>query len=337
MCYYHGVKWIVRTQFPQGVMGVIRFCLAIGIIFAILLGGCSSTQTENNNHFVNSQNQNDSVDESSLEPTSTRRPPSTPIPTLEPTATVIPVPTLELDDQYEAIGYWFATNDSCEFPCWWGIVPGQTKWQAAEDFLRPLVVDIEHQEDLWYLDDGAVEHKIALEVPENLDVDGISTITMVEDWWGTVSSISVNTNFAELGLGIKEFLEEFGMPSEVFVYSSGSDSSFLGGGSIFTIGLFYQEAGILIAYFGISEEAVGADGIIQICSSELIDEFAWLELWDPALDVDFVKIATPGLSAGGDLDFYALEEISDLAISDFYEGMTQANVLYYCFEIRNPE
>jgi hypothetical protein len=316
-------------------MGFSRFYLVVGVILAMLLSGCSPGQAESTNDLMNSQNQNGFGSESSPIPTSTRRPPSTPIPTLAPTATFVPVPTLEFDDQAEAIGYLFDTNYSCEFPCWWGIVPGETKWQTVEDFLRPMAIEIEHQEDLWYLDDGSVEHKIKLEVPENLDADGIGTITMVEDWWGMVSTISVNTNFAELGLDIKSFLEKFGPPSEVYIYSSGSDSSFLGGGIIFAIGLFYQDAGILMAYFGISEEAVGADGSLQICSSEFVDEFSWLELWDASREVDFDKIATPGLNAGGDLVFLAIEETSELSVSGFYEGITAPNFQNFCFDIGN--
>ena len=144
-------------------MGISKFYLVVGVILAILLSGCAPDRVESNNDLSNSQSKNGSNSESSPEPTATRRPPSTPIPTLAPTATVVPVPALEIDDQAEAIGYLFDSNYGCALPCWWGIVPGETKWQAVEDFLGPLAIEVEHQENLWYLDDGAVEHKIALE------------------------------------------------------------------------------------------------------------------------------------------------------------------------------
>jgi hypothetical protein len=34
------------------------------------------------------------------------------------------------------------TNNGCRFPCWWGIEPGTTSWQDANNFLSQFGQDI---------------------------------------------------------------------------------------------------------------------------------------------------------------------------------------------------
>jgi hypothetical protein len=75
-----------------------------------------------------------SPEDSSPEPTSLL--PTIPIytieattsPTIEPTWT--PVPTLSMEDAMMNLLELFSTNGGCDFPCWWGIRPGDSIQKA---------------------------------------------------------------------------------------------------------------------------------------------------------------------------------------------------------------
>ena len=67
--------------------------------------------------------------------TSTRRPTATPLlDTATPSRT--PVPTLDAKQQAQLVTDMLKTNGGCKLPCWWGIVPGNTRFQAAVDSLQ---------------------------------------------------------------------------------------------------------------------------------------------------------------------------------------------------------
>ena len=55
-------------------------------------------------------------------------PPPPPPPTPLPSATHTPIPTLAVNAARTYVENMLATNGNCELPCWWGIVPGQSKW-----------------------------------------------------------------------------------------------------------------------------------------------------------------------------------------------------------------
>lgn len=322
---------MVIDQFTGCKLGAGKLCLVIGVITTVLLSGCSAFDLNTLLNNTTTQNEIDNGEVNTLSSAPDQTP--TPIPTHPPTPTVIPIPTLIFDDNAEALAYLFTTNFECEFPCWWGIVPGETEWLAAEAFLKRFTVESEQQAYLDYLDDGATEHRLVLQVPETIDPDGLGSITIVEDWWGFVSKISISTNFTEMGYDIQSFLEEFGAPGEVYIYTSGGDENFLGGGSIYTVGLFYPDKGILMGYFGIFVGPAGASSEIEICKSGFVDEFAWLELWDTTKERTFENVATPGLNSGGELVFERIGNISSLSADDFYNQMIDDIVPDFCFEV----
>lgn len=71
-------------------------------------------------------------------PTFTRRPfiysTFTPAPTLPPTPTLTPWPTYPPDEALAKVLELFETNAGCQLPCWWGIIPGETPWDVAQNF-----------------------------------------------------------------------------------------------------------------------------------------------------------------------------------------------------------
>jgi hypothetical protein len=70
---------------------------------------------------------------------------TSPIPTQAPTATSLSIltPTFDPDQRTERIERLLDDNAGCDLPCWWGIVPGETTWQEAENLLAPLAIHIQ--------------------------------------------------------------------------------------------------------------------------------------------------------------------------------------------------
>jgi hypothetical protein len=314
-----------------GILGLVFAAL----IILILTGWALSRQDSQDNSDLSETQLGIHVD-FTLTPTSTPRQLSTPVPTFAATATFIPVPTLEFDDGTEAIEHLFATNHGCEFPCWWGIMPGETRWAAAEAFLSPLAVEFRLPEDPGYLEDGSVAHQVVLPVPEDLDPDGRGTLTIVEDWWGDVRSISFAANFAELGYGLEGMIQQFGSPNEIFISARGSDPANLEAFGIYSLGLYYGDEGIMMVYFGIIEDGTSQDEILDICKSGLLDPSSWLMLWDPANTIPFEMLAPIGLFTSGELDYQPIGEVSEYSISSFSEQFINTDDKDFCIEVANP-
>jgi hypothetical protein len=54
---------------------------------------------------------------------------------IPPTPTWAPLPTLPPDEANALLLDLVETNGGCQFPCWWGITPGETDWLTAAQFL----------------------------------------------------------------------------------------------------------------------------------------------------------------------------------------------------------
>ena len=106
-----------------------RFYLIITLV--ILTGCVSSTNHENKG----------GTTQSALLPTSTVTLAPTETFTITPTPTFAPVPRQPINTPVEKDKDKIAlelleTNNDCELPCWWGIIPNKTRWTDAEVFLK---------------------------------------------------------------------------------------------------------------------------------------------------------------------------------------------------------
>jgi hypothetical protein len=253
-------------------------------------------------------------------------PTSTPAPTLTVHATNIPVPTLATENREEAVGFLFATNNYCDFPCWWGIIPGKTTWMEAEKFLKPLVLEIKQRDASRF--SGMVVHGIDIEVPQNIDADGIESIGFLENTDGMIFWISLSTSLREMGLDISSFLMRYGPPSEVYISATGYDSISRDEGR-YSVAFYYETKGILVHYDG---STFMGNKMINICSSEYLNSDAFLVFWDPVEELSF---ETVGLGTES-VDFSPLAEISNQTSTTLYEFLKNTWPQEYCFEIENP-
>lgn len=183
--------------------------------------------------------------------TSTSLPSPHPSLTNTPTQTVTPSPEPrpfpdqgELSDK-DFVLHLLETNGGCELPCWWGIVPGETKWEDAERFLSNFSLKIEK---LWdetkvsidgqpyqdrgffvYLDSGEPEsNRFRLQTKDNL-----------------VTSIRVSSPLTKYRFYLENLLNIQGVPSKVFILTN---SNVMEPPTPFHLILYYQEQRFLAVY-----------------------------------------------------------------------------------------
>ncbi len=187
----------------------------------------------------------------------------TPCPTQTPMPTL--VPTLTADEERAFVVEMLETNGGCELPCWWGVTPGETTWQAVKD-----------QFGLYYghgdtRSDGTVYHygpTYGLS-PERTWNYYIAHTFVERD--GIVQSIQVmsevNRN-AQAGhsaqdwhhYSLDQILAHYGQPSQVWIAFVPVIE--IGSSPYYDITLVYEHFGFRILYSG---AAVQDDAVMRTC------------------------------------------------------------------------
>lgn len=226
--------------------------------------------------------------------------------TLSPTLTPDPSHTISTPSQKsnsEITLELLRTNNGCDLPCWWGIIPNQTRWSDAEDFLTPFSEIYERQPPSeWFVYD------VSSPISEEFS-DVLAVRTVIAAQQGVVKEIETGY-FDEKTYHLGEFLRRYGIPTSVFVSTYSSDSGLPPNQVSLSIDLYYPEKGIN-AIYGTYASVRG--GQIEGC----VEKSPHLFLWSPNEDVrtiDYIlgwdKANTP---------YMRIEEATDLDIQDFYE------------------
>jgi hypothetical protein len=249
----------------------------------------------------------------SLTPTPTPTNTLTPTPTIHPTATETPfaIPTPPGTNTHEQVLWLFETNNGCQLPCWWGITPGETEWQTAQEMLNIFDSNIYEAST----PSGLKYYGVRIPLPpEVFSADHMELGILVDD--GIAERIFTDASFGNTPPGyltsytLSTFLTAYGQPSEVklFTYSS----PFEEGDLPFAVALFYAEQGI-VALFSDNGERQG--DWVQGCPQE--DPVSFLGLWAPDLGLTFEQV-TKGTSAL-EREYLPLEEVTEMSVATFYE------------------
>lgn len=206
----------------------------------------------------------------------TRTPTPSPIPatrTPYPTRTPRPTlaPTLTADEERAFVVEMLETNGGCELPCWWGITPGETDWQAVKD-----------QFGLYYgrgnntQPDGTVYHSgptYGLSLGRIFDYYIAHTFVEKD---GIVQSIEVSSEFLSgssdqfaqdwARYSLNQILIHHGTPSRIAISPATME------GEYYYLYIFYDELGIGIRY--VMGPTLKTDSSIRICFS-----FVHITLW----------------------------------------------------------
>lgn len=261
-------------------------------------------------------------------------PSSTPSPTLTTIpVTGIPLPTLSPRDE-EA--YWLnliTTNQDCELPCWWGIVPGTATPNDLLSFLVPLGVNDIGPAIPWK--DGSRYYHYALRVNQADILNLTATFSEKNDVIQSIDVLADNFRiFPELAdsfqrHSLSQVLGRHGTPSRVLLGLQPPAEP--NAGFTYDIWLFYEQSGILIDYFGVGVAPKGDSLDICPAHSSLLEIRLYLQ--SPHSATSLEKLTEGGadfdaLIAQGRLR--TLEEVTNLGLDDFRQIL--ANDDGACFQ-----
>jgi hypothetical protein len=167
-----------------------------------------------------------------ITPTATWTPP--PTPTLTPTSapTWTPDATLSPQKARALVKDLLANNGGCQFPCWWGMIPGRTDWNTAKHFLDTFVKKIEVFQDY---------QKIKVDFPVHIIVyiiryetgDGVEDNFTVDVENGMIFAFMVS------GFRVQQLLTNYGPPDEVYIHAEPYHSD--GSPPTFTLAVYYGQ------------------------------------------------------------------------------------------------
>jgi hypothetical protein len=269
----------------------------LAIFFAVLLFGCSletlntplpalpvkTTQT----------------------PKPTTKPSSTATPSLQPTWT--PVATLPLEIRRQNLIKLFSTNGDCEFPCWWGIHPGDPIQKVSE--LAPVIGKSLYADGSFYYYTLALDNLNLLDFDANFFVDANQTVQRIEISLREPIRFRDYHAAFEVRLSLAGLLGRYGKPSEVLFLIT---PRFEPGETPrpYTLFLIYDNLDFGIVYSGL----VDSEDPLQVCSIKLDDyhlQYILLYLQDPR-----PKIAV--LNRFNSTEFQPLEQVTSMSLDDFY-------------------
>jgi hypothetical protein len=159
------------------------------------------------------------------------------------TPTVTPLPTLNSQEAEKIIAALMNTNNDCEAPCFWGIIPGKTTYKEVKNYLWYMGMEI------W---ETTIDGNEIVQGSYNLQNDiEVSFISYFQD--GVVESIrasitspsNINTNDRQWSAYSRETLiARYGPPSEVKVEIDREPAQ------AFSMVMFYETRDLIIACGG---------------------------------------------------------------------------------------
>jgi len=173
--------------------------------------------------------------------------------TVSPTPTNTALPTLSSEDIISRVNQLFYSNGDCEYPCFWGFMPGVTTLQEVQYQLAPLIINSSIDVDKYYV---SIPYSIS-------NFSDMPLAFYFEN--NTIQSILIP--YAD---SLPESLSTFGVPTNVWIEVQPSTER-----DILSIVLDYPQYGLYLRYEWYLYFQVGSveqhDGVtsIQICPQDL--------------------------------------------------------------------
>lgn len=324
------------------------------IIVSLLFVGCTPTNetTLRDNEAVEQQPVvNQPMETSTALPTTSAtplrtasapvEPTYTPSPTLSlPTATATPValPTFDVAEsmlsEEEATANLIellATNKGCELPCWWGIVPGETRVDTIESIFVPLGFD-------WSRDYEEL-HSTTPQYYALLFLEIMDEFVQVIEVKGGATEETYDRNEAWRPYAIPRVLERLGSPEQVYVYYPFRFDP--GGMQAYRLFMVYPDRGVEIDYLGKASLVDERPGWARACPDILETDAINLLLYAPGSVPDYLERSLPRSSipvaSGVEGDVYELiswEQATGGTLVEFVQLFTEHEEGAVCFDFQ---
>ncbi len=231
------------------------------------------------------------------------------------TPTWTPWPTLSPQEAQDLVLELLETNGGCQYPCRWGIMPGETSWSEAKAFLTSFAFSFTVESTS---ERGVLRYSFFFPVPATASSSGqIFTDFYVRDEFIELIVFGREEKIATL-------LTEFGPPNEVWLrldpippYPYSPE---------YLIALFYPDQGIMIGDISSSKRyPQGGSDFVGICREQLNDTHygsLLFALWSPENQQDFMEFALYSRVLGFPSDrenYRLLNHVSSMDSQMFYE------------------
>lgn len=233
---------------------------------------------------------------------------STPIWTDTPTSTVpstkipyVPISTPLVKESSKIVLELMQTNNGCDLPCWWGIIPNQTSWNNAVEFLKPFSIIYERQPPSdWFVYD--IRSPISTEVSE---LGIVEIVFAARD--GIIKEIEAS-GFNEDFYSPSSVLNKYGVPSQILVSSYSSDYGSPPNQVPLSVDLYYPQKGINVLY-GTYATVKGTQIIGCLENPHLF-------LWSPSEHIRTINYILGWDSSN--TPYMNIKDATGLSIQDFY-------------------
>ncbi len=227
----------------------------------------------------------------------------------------IAVPTLSLAEKKVITNELYLTNANCEFPCWWGITPGETEWQTAKSFLNTLATGI--STGISSESDSLFVAEVDMPVSEeHSEINFLRQSFFIQD--DVIEIIEPALSRSMQSTIISEILSTYGRPQGVWIDTFGYS---LGEVVPFRLVLFYPEKGILVRYF--DDADFQNDHVIGCFTGHS----GAIVLWAPELELTFAEAlnGTRALGTYGEQYYKPMEDATDMDLETFYQTYLDPN------------
>lgn len=237
-------------------------------------------------------------------------PPSVPEPTSDGAeATWTPLPTLTTAEALSRTMELLSNNAGCELPCWWGITPGETSWDAARQLLAPFAKRIGIGESRNITQNGAdyflesFDMQFAVAGHAGSGLINFGVVNRVVDL------ILILPRGTEVRYKIYQLLAAFGKPEMIWIEVDPDTR-------LFHLLLYYPGRGVTALYEGPADRD---ETHYKLCLPEVGPE---LWLWSPekTFRLNDAKFIGPdfGLGPSGHEKYMRPIEIVGLDVDGFY-------------------
>lgn len=163
---------------------------------------------------------------------------------ITPTVTSIPRQPISTPSEIEKDKIGLAmlrSNNGCNLPCWWGIMPNQTTWIDANRFLKPF-------SDIYEREPSAKWLVYEVYSPLEKEFSATERLRVVyATQQGVIKEIDVS-GFNEDTYGLSSILSKYGVPAEVLIGAYSPDTASPDKQVPFSVDLHYPELGINVLY-----------------------------------------------------------------------------------------
>lgn len=235
-----------------------------------------------------------------------------------PIASITPRPTLSPDESIDLVLSLLLdnTNPECLLPCWWGAIPGKTKWAEYRPFIDSFAQSITFfpEQNVFvaiFLVPVEVNYREQLNIGYKVDENG----TIVE-----ISAAPENiSNYAPT-----KMMNLYGVPDSVWLTTLSEPRE---GVLPFQLVIAYQQKGISFRYYvkanriGENVTACFEPGFVEVDRPDLFPAGPRIYLWEPGKPKTVKEISPIPLEI-----YYPLEQRTPLTPQTLYEKFSNPDL-----------